>query len=421
METTCNVHGVRTDFLDPSVIAKENDTSPSQTPAPVYFIGKLIWAKGFEQVLEIQELYKSKTGEYFPMDVYGSGNDEKAIQRAFFGRHNPISRGSSTLSTETSDSGGGGGGCDAGSSSRPTSPVPASTELAVSNTDVDGDENIIIGKKYKARPQTATTIFDSTVSLRSEIDDLLSLRSPQSSLLTTTAVPNPTLTAKTIPGAATADTITSKSVPIEQSNTLPLISERDDSVSASNTNVDYQTNDGTVDPLAILSDVTQKTVGTGVETADATVKMVESLIQKGWGLFSSGSDKLRMAASTLKKTEQDPENKSERESAEQKQQSVTSTPAFIVDQHNISIPFHLAPARARFKWRRHPIPARFLGVQDHIVVRDIPQTKIFLNMSTSEVLCTTSAEALAMGKFVILPKHRKCKYFTFYGLNRRPD
>ena len=56
------------------------------------------------------------------------------------------------------------------------------------------------------------------------------------------------------------------------------------------------------------------------------------------------------------------------------------------------------------------IPARFLVVVDHAQFKNEPH-KIFLNPSTSEVLCTTTAEALAMNKFIIIPKHPSKNFF----------
>lgn len=127
--------------------------------------------------------------------------------------------------------------------------------------------------------------------------------------------------------------------------------------------------------LNIIGDIGEKTINTGVETAGAAVKMIEAIMEAGLGAF---------------RKEKEPNGDGSRNRPRIK------PPAFM-----------LGPARSRFKWRQTPIPARFLGVQDHILIRDFPEQKVFLNMSTTEVLCTTSAEALAMGKFVILPKHRK--------------
>ena len=64
----------------------------------------------------------------------------------------------------------------------------------------------------------------------------------------------------------------------------------------------------------------------------------------------------------------------------------------------------------KYEWRKHPIPARFLGSRDHAALK-FTSYKIFVNPSITEVLCTTSAEALAMGKFVVLPKHPSNQFF----------
>jgi len=59
--------------------------------------------------------------------------------------------------------------------------------------------------------------------------------------------------------------------------------------------------------------------------------------------------------------------------------------------------------------RKNPIPATFPGRVDHAILKE--QYKIFVNPSVTEVLCTTSLEALAMGKFAILPVHPSNEFF----------
>jgi hypothetical protein len=79
---------VRSDFLlSPSMEEERADEEKNEDDGnvKVYFIGKLIWAKGFDFLLHCQAKYHESTGEYFPIDVYGSGPDEENIKRAFHG------------------------------------------------------------------------------------------------------------------------------------------------------------------------------------------------------------------------------------------------------------------------------------------------------------------------------------------------
>jgi len=85
-ECVCNVHGVRDEFLskDPSELNMSLDKSQNSSTS-IYFIGKILWAKGFNFLLHCQEKYKEEHGEYFPIDVYGGGPDFDSIKRAFYG------------------------------------------------------------------------------------------------------------------------------------------------------------------------------------------------------------------------------------------------------------------------------------------------------------------------------------------------
>lgn len=101
-EATSNVHGVRSEFLregerrrvklharaqdvnaQVDLMGGEDDEAPT---THVYFIGKLLWAKGFDRMLELESFYRQCTGSYFKIDIYGSGPEEKEIKRAFHGR-----------------------------------------------------------------------------------------------------------------------------------------------------------------------------------------------------------------------------------------------------------------------------------------------------------------------------------------------
>jgi digalactosyldiacylglycerol synthase len=72
-EVVCNVHGIRKEFLE----------SDRPSGNKCYFVGKLLWAKGLDLLLDLQYFYKRKTGSYFAMDVLGSGPEEQEIQQAF--------------------------------------------------------------------------------------------------------------------------------------------------------------------------------------------------------------------------------------------------------------------------------------------------------------------------------------------------
>ena len=48
-----------------------------------YFLGKVVWAKGYTELLDLMEKHKARGGEPVAMDIFGSGGDKQVRFRNF--------------------------------------------------------------------------------------------------------------------------------------------------------------------------------------------------------------------------------------------------------------------------------------------------------------------------------------------------
>lgn len=258
-----------------------NEVHHSANPATnIYFIGKILWAKGLARMIDLQEYYKQCTGQYFPIDIYGSGPEEEEIKRAFFGRNFTDYHHATTYNNNKS-----------------------------------------------SRRSRIINIRRSLISLRKQAA-AASKRAAAAAAATTTI----------------ATTITDNDSTVEYSLDDD-ISNDVDGVSEDEEDEERITNDKTA-------------------TSSSTISMeLSSYFPQAW---------------TLQRKK-------------------------ITTKLKNAIDLDALPKSTYELLRKKPIPATFRGRVDHALLKE--NQKIFVNPSLTEVLCTTSAEALAMGKFVILPVH----------------
>lgn len=74
---TCNVHGVRDRFIG---IGRDRSGKPFENGA--YFLGKVLWAKGYRQLIDLMNEHYHRTDQRLPIDFFGAGPDLDAVKSA---------------------------------------------------------------------------------------------------------------------------------------------------------------------------------------------------------------------------------------------------------------------------------------------------------------------------------------------------
>lgn len=81
-ESVCNVHGVRPDFFRVgSAISSPYLVKPATSGA--YFIGKMMWQKGLDRLVELLTFARDEYGVTAHVDLVGSGPDLSAVKEKF--------------------------------------------------------------------------------------------------------------------------------------------------------------------------------------------------------------------------------------------------------------------------------------------------------------------------------------------------
>eukprot|EP00210_Caulerpa_lentillifera_P000085 g81.t1 len=85
-QKTMFVHGVSPAFIEvgkkkASLAHEQRETRSSVFPKGLYFIGKVLWAKGYTELMELLSKHDSRSGRRLHMDIYGNGSDLSAVQK----------------------------------------------------------------------------------------------------------------------------------------------------------------------------------------------------------------------------------------------------------------------------------------------------------------------------------------------------
>ncbi|XVE96291.1 hypothetical protein REPUB_Repub02eG0208500 [Reevesia pubescens] len=76
----CNVHGVNPKFLKiGEKVAEEKELGQQAFSKGAYFLGKMVWAKGYKELIDLLARHKNDL-DGFKLDVYGNGEDAHEVQ-----------------------------------------------------------------------------------------------------------------------------------------------------------------------------------------------------------------------------------------------------------------------------------------------------------------------------------------------------